>query len=179
MFELWEAICLFVKKMPNEPVIIGHDETLTWSALQQRVNSLSKELDRFSGQVLALYADNSPDWIAVDLACHIANVTLLPLPRFFSKQQLTHAIKQSGATAIIMALYDDRYFESKLLGHIRGKPLNLSSSYSKRGKVKQPNFLKKHKKSHSLPVQQANQKVCVYLVRLKLIPANPLSLQRG
>lgn len=130
MFELWEAICLFVKKMPNEPVIIGHDETLTWSALQQRVNSISKELDRFSGQVLALYADNSPDWIAVDLACHIANVTLLPLPRFFSKQQLTHAIKQSGATAIIMALYDDRYFESKLLGHIRGKPLNLSSSYS-------------------------------------------------
>ena len=135
MSALWEAVCLFVKTMPNESAVIGHDEMLTWSALKQRVNSLAEELDSLSGQVLALYADNSPDWIAVDLACHIANITLLPLPRFFSKQQLTHAIKESGATAIIMAAAADADAadegdQGKLSDYIKGKQVDISSSYS-------------------------------------------------
>jgi len=129
MSALWEAICLYAKTKPNESAVIGHDETLTWSALKQRINSFSDELDSFSGQVLALYADNSPDWIAIDIACHIANITLLPLPRFFSKQQLTHAIKESGATAIIMAAADAGD-EGELSGATRGKQVNLSSCYS-------------------------------------------------
>ena len=57
----------------------------------------------YEGKVIGLYAENSPDWIVIDLACQQAGIILLPLPSFFSKQQLSHAIKSSGAQAIMVS----------------------------------------------------------------------------
>jgi len=62
---------------------------------------LSHRILRSHHKVIALYADNSPAWVIIDLACRLAAVTLLPLPSFFSDQQLRHAIKQAGASSVI------------------------------------------------------------------------------
>jgi long-subunit acyl-CoA synthetase (AMP-forming) len=129
MSELLGAIRHFASIKPNDIAIIGHDESVTWHALMWRINFLTKELSYFSGQVVALYADNSPDWIAIDLACHIANITLLPLPSFFSQQQLNHAIRQSGAKTLIVAASASQS-EGKLSNFVKGKQNVLSSAYS-------------------------------------------------
>lgn len=52
-------------------------------------------------QVLALYADNSVDWVVTDLACQKAGIVLLPLPVFFSGTQLEHALSSCKVDAIL------------------------------------------------------------------------------
>jgi long-subunit acyl-CoA synthetase (AMP-forming) len=49
---------------------------------------------------VGLLADNSPHWIAADLAAHRAGVALVPLPAFFSAAQLAYAVESSGMSAV-------------------------------------------------------------------------------
>jgi long-chain acyl-CoA synthetase len=46
-------------------------------------------------QVLGLLADNGADWIALDRAAQRSDVTLVPLPGFFTAAQLAHAVQAS------------------------------------------------------------------------------------
>ncbi|MGD8341851.1 MAG: AMP-binding protein, partial [Gammaproteobacteria bacterium] len=50
--------------------------------------------------VLAIAADNSPDWVIADLAAQRAEIAVVPLPPFFSADQIAHVIADSGADAI-------------------------------------------------------------------------------
>lgn len=129
MSTLWDAVCHYAMTKPKDIALVGNDEIVTWHDLMARVNALTAELNGFSKQVIALYADNSPDWIAIDLACHINGITLLPLPSFFSEQQLSHALQQSGARAIIHAGHDDAYITqlAALATHPKIKSTTLSS----------------------------------------------------
>ncbi len=49
---------------------------------------------------VAICADNSPEWIAIDLAAQELGITLVPLPFFFTAAQLAHAIRTAGVQAI-------------------------------------------------------------------------------
>ena len=49
---------------------------------------------------IGLIAENSPRWIAIDLAAHSADIDLVPLPGFFTIEQLLHAIHASRLDAI-------------------------------------------------------------------------------
>lgn len=48
----------------------------------------------------AILADNSPEWIAIDLAAHEAGVALVPLPSFFTRVQMAHALRAAGVAAM-------------------------------------------------------------------------------
>jgi long-chain acyl-CoA synthetase len=98
---LWSKIQYFAKKQPDQIAIIGEKKSYSWIDLSSEVIHLSKQLNGVGHQVVALYADNSPAWVIIDLACKVAGVTLLPLPIFFSDQQLQHAIKEAGVSAIL------------------------------------------------------------------------------
>ena len=103
MSKLSEVVQYFTSTKPNDVVIMGDDESVTWDGLHHRVSSLVNELMPYAGKVIGFYAENSPDWIAIDLACQQVGIILLPLPTFFSKQQLSHAIKSSGTQAVIVS----------------------------------------------------------------------------
>jgi long-subunit acyl-CoA synthetase (AMP-forming) len=47
-----------------------------------------------------ILADNSPEWIAVDLATQALGITLVPLPSFFTSNQIAHTIRTSGIQAL-------------------------------------------------------------------------------
>ncbi|MFW5451779.1 MAG: AMP-binding protein [Methylophagaceae bacterium] len=104
---LWQKIQYYAELQPDNIAIFGEVETLTWSELALKIVAVSQDVQALNSQVLAFYADNSPSWIIIDLACQLAGVTLLPLPIFFSEQQLQHTIEQSGATTVIHSA-DDR-----------------------------------------------------------------------
>jgi len=83
----------------DAPVLAGPDGVWRAAALQQRVEDIAAVLRaRFRPHAaIAILADNSPDWIAADLAAHEAGMTLVPLPSFFTPAQWHHVV---GAAAV-------------------------------------------------------------------------------
>lgn len=74
-----------------------------WSAdeLERRVAAVASVLGTRAWRgPIGLYSDNSPQWIAVDLAAHLANVTLVPLPGFFTPAQLEHVVSTTCMQAL-------------------------------------------------------------------------------
>ncbi len=127
---LWERIQQLASVQPDKTAVavLGEYEKYTWKALRVEIEQLSQQLQPFSHRVVALYADNSPAWIVIDLACQLAQVTLLPLPAFFSDQQLQHAVREAGACAIIHPQHDriNRLFPCESAINIVFKTLILS-----------------------------------------------------
>ncbi|WP_229408949.1 AMP-binding protein [Massilia yuzhufengensis] len=49
---------------------------------------------------VALLADNSPEWLAIDLATQVLGLALVPLPLFFTPEQWQHVMAQTGARSV-------------------------------------------------------------------------------
>lgn len=107
MDKLWAAINAQAAAKPGEPAIMVFAETLetafTWAQLQHEVRRMVWRLRKDKIKVLALAADNVPEWIVADIACAVAGITLLPLPGFFAPGQLQHALQTVPVDAV---LYD-------------------------------------------------------------------------
>lgn len=56
---------------------------------------------QYNAAPIALSLDNHPAWVIVDLAAMASNIALVPLPLFFSDEQLLHAINDAGAGTLI------------------------------------------------------------------------------
>jgi long-subunit acyl-CoA synthetase (AMP-forming) len=54
-------------------------------------------------RIAGLIADNGPDWVVADLAAQKAGVVLVPLPAFFTAEQLAHAVAASGMDSVLGA----------------------------------------------------------------------------
>jgi long-subunit acyl-CoA synthetase (AMP-forming) len=98
---LWDKLQQQAIDQPDSLALMGEYKTYTYAELIVEVKKLSSLLAPYQHQVVALYADNCPEWLFIDLACQVSQVVLLPLPAFFSDQQLTYALKRAGASAII------------------------------------------------------------------------------
>jgi len=53
------------------------------------------------GRPVGLIADNCAQWIAIDLAAHMNGATLVPLPDFFTGDQLAHAVRATGMHTLL------------------------------------------------------------------------------
>lgn len=88
----WAATC------PAREAVQGDELTLSWAALQQEVMTLAAQLD---GQCLGLLLDNSPAWAVADLAALQRGIICVPLPPFFSLDQLTHTLHDAGVDLLL------------------------------------------------------------------------------
>ena len=52
-------------------------------------------------RVVGLLADNSPRWLALDIALQASGLVVVPLPAFFSREQTLHAVNASDMRACI------------------------------------------------------------------------------
>ncbi|WP_295802191.1 AMP-binding protein [uncultured Microbulbifer sp.] len=95
--QLREAAATF----PGRAALLGDRQGYTYGELLQAVEALAADLQARELRVLGLYANNGPNWLLVDLACQLAGATLVPLPGFFSPQQLQHTISASGMQALL------------------------------------------------------------------------------
>ena len=66
------------------------NNSLSPNALLERCNTVAEALLAAQCKFVALYADNSCDWVTIDLACQQASICLIPIPTFFSKSQIAH-----------------------------------------------------------------------------------------
>lgn len=74
-----------------------------WSRteLDQQVAYRADLLKALGIQRLGIYLDNGAQWIAFDLAAQHAGITCIPLPKFFSHEQLAHAVRLAGIDGIV------------------------------------------------------------------------------
>ncbi len=86
---------------PSDVVLESGGVELSRSDLLERVEKRASQLLKMNIDSVALYADNGFEWVISDLACQQANLTVVPLPLFFSDEQIRHAIWSSGVDAII------------------------------------------------------------------------------
>lgn len=74
---------------------------LDYTALWSCVRALAEDLTRRGISVLALALPNGAPWVVADLAALLADITLVPLPPFFSPGQIKHCLEQTGAQAML------------------------------------------------------------------------------
>ncbi len=86
---------------PFESVLQSADSHLSLPDLQRRVDDLALHLRGQDTKCVALYLDNGLDWIVADLACQIAELRVVPLPLFFSAEQVRHAVLSGGVDTVI------------------------------------------------------------------------------
>jgi long-chain acyl-CoA synthetase len=116
-----QALARHAEQCPEATALQGADSSLSYAALHARVQHLAGELKAADIRMLGLLADNGIDWAVADLAALAAGIPCVPLPPFFSAQQLAHAIRNSGADVV---LTDQPGRMQELLGG-QGQPLPL------------------------------------------------------
>lgn len=93
---LFEALA---GRKPGEVILSNGASSLDATAMIDAIASLRKHLA--GTRVLAVLADNSPAWVAADLAALQTRTVHLPLPGFFSAAQMAHALDETGADALL------------------------------------------------------------------------------
>lgn len=72
-----------------------------WTAADVRAEIVTLGERLADARVVAVLADNGPAWAIADLATLAAGRVHLPLPAFFSSEQLRHALEQAGADSVL------------------------------------------------------------------------------
>ncbi|MDP9901844.1 AMP-binding protein [Variovorax ginsengisoli] len=70
-------------------------------ALQAEVDVLRDRLVAQRTQVLATLMDNGASWVVADLAAAAAGVVHVPLPVFFTPEQIGHALQAAGVDTVL------------------------------------------------------------------------------
>lgn len=106
-----KSIKRFAFKSPNKTALQG--EALEGNALEPRqckisyaeldmaIDQTAKTLKHSAAIVLGIAMDNAPAWAIVDLAAMQLNLPVVPLPYFFSAEQIIHAIDDAGINVVL------------------------------------------------------------------------------
>ncbi|GAB6052833.1 AMP-dependent synthetase/ligase [Magnetospira thiophila] len=81
--------------------LIDNGQILTFHELADRVVDAAAWAAGLPTMV-GLIGPKCADWVIADLALTLAGKTLVPLPEFFSRDQLSHIITDSGLSAIVL-----------------------------------------------------------------------------
>ncbi len=86
---------------PERIALQGAHEGLSYGELDQAMAEAAHDLNALDIRVLGLLADNGLPWALADLSALAANIPLVPLPLFFSPQQLLHVMGDAGLDALL------------------------------------------------------------------------------
>lgn len=121
-----QALARHAESRPDAVALQGATTALSYAELYARVEHLAAELRLANVHTLGLLGDNGIAWVVADLAALAAGIPCVPLPPFFSPQQLLHAIRNSGVDVV---LTDQPERAQQLLGG-QGQALALQSAGS-------------------------------------------------
>ncbi|MCB1645202.1 MAG: AMP-binding protein [Pseudomonadales bacterium] len=81
---------------PDQPAIISGETIISYRELAARVQTMAEHFSQSGCQTLAFQFDNGVDWIVTDLAGAAAEMDIVPIPGFFTPQQLNHVISDAA-----------------------------------------------------------------------------------
>lgn len=88
-------------RTPERILVIGDRARLTCAALADLVEAWSARLRRMTPGPIALALDNGPAWAVLDLAALAAGIPCVPVPLFFTPEQVDHVVRATGARLIL------------------------------------------------------------------------------
>ena len=86
---------------PRSIAIESNLVRITYDDLVVAIDEMAQRLLQTGVKSLGCFLDNGIDWIVIDLACLKANIGMIPLPAFFSQQQIQHAIKDGAVDHLV------------------------------------------------------------------------------
>ncbi|MDT8317066.1 MAG: AMP-binding protein [bacterium] len=98
---VWESIKCWAEAAPLKTSI----GALSYSELKSAVEQAYLTLPDVKGKKIGLLAGNTPLWGIYDIALTLKGATVVPIPTFFSKEQVEHIISDSGIEMAVV----DRY----------------------------------------------------------------------
>ncbi len=101
---LLEKIGQHALSTPEAIAIRSGDKQVSYAELMFAVQQATAQLRSLQVESLGLYLDNGIDWIVFDLAALAAGIRVVPLPWFFSKEQIAHAIADGAVDSIVFDL---------------------------------------------------------------------------
>jgi long-chain acyl-CoA synthetase len=145
MNKVLAAIEKFALITPNKIALTGETIELTYAQLNQQIDVLAHWLVEQAVGRVGLWGENSVEWILADLAASKANVTLVPLPRFFSIVQLQHVIEAAQLPRLlvcgdILSVVDVRERQSTPIANIYLDRLSLVGDESRLDEVAKITF---------------------------------------
>jgi long-subunit acyl-CoA synthetase (AMP-forming) len=87
---------------PSAIVLCGAGGDWSRSRLQAASDVLAQKLVGDGVRVLASLLDNGPAWVIVDAAAAEAGTVHVPLPLFFTRSQLAHALRVAGVDTLLL-----------------------------------------------------------------------------
>ena len=98
-----EVVRYYAQHAPERMAVQGSGGRHTnYRTLERTATAIARTIADQRLHVVALGLDNGPEWIAADLAAQIADAALVPLPGFFSAEQLRHALTDSAVEGLIV-----------------------------------------------------------------------------
>jgi len=84
---------------PSCLALVGDAQRYTYGGLRKEISCRVEAMSDVS--VLGLALDNGPDWVLWDLAAVQAGIPCVPLPPFFTPDQISHIVQVAGISHII------------------------------------------------------------------------------
>ena len=107
MRPVFEALRRNAAERPDAVAFRDDAGTLSWAGLAGRVAGLARRLET-APQTIAIALPGGIDYVVADLALTLAGKRQVPLPFFFSREQVAHILRETGAGAVIAAGPDAR-----------------------------------------------------------------------
>jgi len=102
------------QKQQHKTMLSSEQGSLNYAEFLQQVAYFCDYLTELSATSVALCLDNSLDWILIDFACQQLDIVLLPLPAYFSVEQIQHSISTTGCDLLIVDTPNAASFITKL-----------------------------------------------------------------
>lgn len=120
------AIHRWSRTTPTAPALSdGAGTTIQYAELPGLIDALAGQLRALNALVILLDADNGPLWALVDLAARAADLTLVPVPAFFSDEQRRALLQDCGASALLVDSGARKRWSGMLTARQGWRPLTL------------------------------------------------------
>lgn len=86
---------------PDAPALEWENGWLSYAELDAAVDRYAATLFRRAGLRCGLLLDNGPAWVILDLAARAAGIMLVPIPIYFSADQIRHTIDSAGLDLLV------------------------------------------------------------------------------
>jgi len=106
--QLLAAIHIHAKAEPKHVAIQGsrEKELISYAELSVYIEYISCFLNELGASRVAIWMDNTPAVLMVDLACVQNKLLTVPVPLFFTPQQISHSLHQAGIDTLVSGMGD-------------------------------------------------------------------------
>src|SRR6267142_1845376 len=91
-------------RQPDQELIVGGGERLSYAATRERARRLAKGLRRLgvvAGDRVALIMTNRPEWLVIDFAVTMLGATLVPISTWSRPRELEYVLAHCGVSSLI------------------------------------------------------------------------------